>query len=154
MKVAYWITPDCQVIPVISSHIETIIDHPDIFHVPLDQITSAYAKHHEVVRTEGKAREEIIIDVVKKGFVRVRRYTHPREEYWSINVNEINADSMDLIQQFFGLICQGEFGCQEIDHEIPVVITAFNGHQRIRLAELVKDNHLPTGQKQLHLLKL
>lgn len=154
MRVAYWITPDYQVIPVKTSHIETVIDHPEIFHVPMDVITSIYAKHHEAVRTEGRAREEIIIEVVKKGFVRVRRYTRPIEEYWSINIDHLNDAAMAMIKQFFGLICQGELGCQEIDKEIPVVITALNGRQTIRLAELVKNNHLPTGQKQLHLLKL
>lgn len=154
MKVAYWITPDFKVVPVKTSHIEMIIDHPEIFHVPMDVITSIYAKHHEAVRTEGRAREEIIIDVVKKGFVRVRRYTQYREEYWSINTNHLDDAAMAMIKQFFSLICQGELGCREIDLEIPVVITALNGHQTIRLAELVKDNHLPTGQKQLHLLKL
>lgn len=154
MKVAYWITPEYQVIPVLTSHIEMIIDHPEIFHVPHDDIASAYARFNEAMRTEGRARKEIIIDVVKKGFVRVRRYTRPREEYWSININHLNDAAMEMIRQFFGLICQGELGCQEIDREIPVIITAFDGHQTIRLAELVKGNHFPTGQKQLHLLKL
>lgn len=154
MKVAYWITPDYQVIPVLTSHIEMIIDHPEIFHVPHDDIASVYARFNEAMRTEGKAREEIIIGAVKKGFIRIRRYQRPRDEYWSININYLNDAAMEMIKQFFSLICQGEFGCQEIDHEIPVVITAFNGHQTIRLTELVKDNHLPTGQKQLHLLKL
>ncbi len=154
MKVAYWITPDYRVIQVKTSHIEVIIDHPEIFQVPLDVIAAAYAKFNEVMRTEGRAREEIIIAVVKKGFIRVRRYQRPREEYWSVNVNQINAASQEMIKQFFWLVHRGEFGCPEVDREIPVVITALNGHQTIRLAELIKDNSLPTGQKQLHLLKL
>lgn len=154
MKVAYWITPDYQVIPVKTSHIEMIIDHPEIFHVPYEVITAAYARSGEAVRTEGQARQEIIIEIVKKGFVRVRRYTRPREEYWSININHLNGAALEIIQQFFGLICQGEFGCQEFDQEIPVFITAFDGHQTIRLAELIKGYQPPTDQIQLHLLKL
>ncbi len=150
---AYWITPDYKVIPVSTSHIEMIIDHPEIFHVPYEIISAVYARYGETVRTEGRAREEIIIDVVKKGFVRVRRYVRRQNEYWSINVSHLNDAAMAMIQQFFGLICQGKLGYKEIDKEIQVVITSLDGRQTFRLAELVKDNYFP-NRPHLHLLNL
>lgn len=126
---AYWITPDNEIIPVITSHIETIIDHPEIFGVSNEYLLSIYEKHKEVVRTEGQARQEIISEIVKRGFVRVRRYKKVGQEYWSVNVKEINEASMEIIRQFFGLI-------DEKDMEIPIVINSFSLTMEIRLCSL------------------
>jgi len=66
-----------------ASHINYIIDNPEDFGLDLEEIRNIYKKHGEKLGQEGDAREEIIINVSRRGWVRVRHYIRPRD-YWSI----------------------------------------------------------------------
>lgn len=92
--VAYWISPKGEIVNVVNNHIDVVIKNPSKFGLTLDSIQSLYDYHHEPLGSEGKAREEIIIDLVKRGWIRVRRY---RDGY-SVNVARIsNKQSKDNI---------------------------------------------------------
>lgn len=126
---AYWITPENKIIPVITSHIDEVFNNPLIFGLSYEYLISVYQKYEEVLRTEGQARQEIIGELVKRGFIRIRRYKKIGQEYWSVNVKEINEASMETIRQFFRLI-------DEKDIEIPIVINSFTLTMEIRLCSL------------------
>jgi hypothetical protein len=141
--VAFWLTPEYVVIPVKVSHIETVIEHPEIFPISPEQIRAVYERHREVVRTEGRARQEIIRDLVAKGFVRLRRYRHP--EYWSVNLPQISANSLEVLQQFFWLLCQGRLGWRETDRQVPVILDAVGERRQIVLQDLLADYSYEAG---------
>jgi len=66
-----------------KSHIQYIIENPDIFGVSIDYIQKLYDKYGERINEEGKAREEIIKQISKDGWIRIRHYIRPKD-YWSI----------------------------------------------------------------------
>lgn len=84
---AYWVNPYGQISPVTKgSHIADIIANPNKFGISRSEIESAYKKYGEKIGVEGKAREEIILDVLKGGFIRIRQY----RTHWSVTVDQLS----------------------------------------------------------------
>ncbi len=81
---AFWISPDGRFIPVIDNHIGAVIRDPNIFGLTTDDIEAEYAKENEQIGIEGRARRRIILDLVRRGWIRVRRF--PRTGSWTVNV--------------------------------------------------------------------
>ncbi len=78
MIYAFWIIPKKYLntaqtpVPTVEiTHIDFVIQNPEMFGLTLDQIQETYDKYGEKLRFEGKARDEIIYDLLQKGFVRV-----------------------------------------------------------------------------------
>jgi hypothetical protein len=69
---AYWLSPKGDIIEVDSRHIHSIISYPKKFGIPMTMIESAYRKHKEPLGSEGDAREEILIRLMEKGWIRIR----------------------------------------------------------------------------------
>jgi len=85
---ACWISPDFEILDNgIESHITMVIKHPDWFGITIQEIESCYEKHNERMRKEGKAREEIILKLLDKNYIRVRLYPN---KYWSVSAKEWN----------------------------------------------------------------
>ena len=70
-----------------QSHVGYIIEYNDKFGLDKDYIEELYASYGEKLNHEGKAREELIKSVARKGWIRIRRYTRPRD-YWSIQYDD------------------------------------------------------------------
>jgi hypothetical protein len=76
---AYFISPDGKAIPARDSvHINTILKFPEQFGITMDHIKKLHRQYKEDLNTEGKARNEIFLDILKKSWVRVRYY--PRNQ--------------------------------------------------------------------------
>jgi len=94
---AYWISPRGKLVSVGINHIDTIIKNPKKFGYSTPKIEKIYKKHKEKMGVEGDAREEIILDVVKSGWIRLRRYVN---RYWSITINTLNNKTKDVLWQW------------------------------------------------------
>jgi hypothetical protein len=81
---AFWISPDGRLIPVIDNHIGAVIRDQNIFGLTTDDIEAEYAKENEQIGIEGRARRRIILDLVQRGWIRVRMF--PRTGSWTVNV--------------------------------------------------------------------
>ena len=139
MGVAFWITPDHLVVPVLTSHVAMVIDHPQIFGVDLKNIRKVYAQHEEPLRSEGYARGEIIRElVIKKGFIRLRRYREKNAEYWSVNARQADETTLNTLREFFWGITQGQFGYREKDSFAEVRLDTVNGRKDIILKDLIQ----------------
>jgi len=77
------ISPNGEIVSVGDTHIDAIIKNPSKFGLSASEIEKTYEKYNEPMGIEGKAREEIIINVVKRGWIRVRRY---RNDGYSVNI--------------------------------------------------------------------
>lgn len=87
MTTAYWIDHRGKILNIGSgTHIEQITRHPQKFGISKEAIQSIYKKYNEPMNSEGKAREDIIKQVIRKGFIRIRLYTN---KYWSVTVNKL-----------------------------------------------------------------
>lgn len=96
-KEAYWISPEGEILTVHTSHIDMVFDRPELFGLNLQLIHSVYNIYNEKYRSEGKAREEILIMLFRQGWIRVRRYLKPYR--WTINVNTIDAKTCDNLKK-------------------------------------------------------
>lgn len=86
--VAFWMKDD-EIIENDASHIKVITDDPEKFGLTRDYIESVYEKYGEKIGTEGKAREEIIKEASRQGWIRVRHYVNKGGDYWSIQADNI-----------------------------------------------------------------
>jgi len=81
-----WISPTGQYNIVKQSHIDDIMNNPSTFGVTAKWVHDLFAKYNEPLGLEGKAREEIILHVLKSGWIRLRNYRN----YWSITVHRLD----------------------------------------------------------------
>jgi len=82
-SVAYWVAPNGKSIDVgTNTHIKYIINNPKIFGLDKKKIIDKYAEYGETIGIEGDARGEIMMNLMKKGWLRVRHI--PRKDSWTI----------------------------------------------------------------------
>lgn len=96
-KEAYWISPEGEILTVHTSHIDMVFDRPELFGLNLQLIHSVYNIYNEKYRSEGEAREEILIMIFRQGWIRIRRYLKPYR--WTINVNTIDEKTCDNLKK-------------------------------------------------------
>jgi hypothetical protein len=135
---AFWITPSHVVLPVPENHIGMVIDHPDIFGLDLEYIRKVYVRHQEPMRSEGDARVEIILALVKKGFIRLRRHLEKNFQCWSVNVRELDDATLDILKEFFLKITEGNFGYRERDSYAAIRVDALNESKSYILDDLIR----------------
>lgn len=70
---AYWMSPKGEILGTDTRHINDVLSNPSQFGLTLNYVYSVYKKHKEKIGQEGNAREELMIDLMKKGWVRVRK---------------------------------------------------------------------------------
>ena len=82
MNKAYWISPSGQSIEAPTTHIRLILDKPAKFGLKKSDIIKTYEKYGEKRGIEGRARTEIMSDLMRKGWIRVRYI--PKQDMWTI----------------------------------------------------------------------
>jgi hypothetical protein len=84
----YWINPYGKIFDLQSQkHITNIIKNPTRFHITRDEIFAIHKKYGERVGTEGRAREEIIKQVIDLGFIRIRYYAN---QFWAVSAKRFD----------------------------------------------------------------
>ncbi len=95
---AYFIDPKGNLIPSDTKHINTIFDYPEKFGYTSEELRQIYDNYHEKYRIEGKAREEILSDLLNQGWMRVREYINP--SFWSIQLKKLDKYAEENISKF------------------------------------------------------
>lgn len=74
MTEAYFISPKgYYVIPIFhGTHIAEVIASPRVFSLTIEGIAEVYKRHMETMPKEGFARDEILTELLKKGWIRAR----------------------------------------------------------------------------------
>ena len=123
--VAYWVSPRGEILPVKTNHVDIVIQHPKKFGMTTDKIREIYDKYDEHIGQEGKAREEIILYLLDKGFIRIRRYKNS----YSLNVSRMTKKVKDVLFDWANkLLNTGIDGMKERDKYMPVNIIGFKDH--------------------------
>ncbi len=104
---AFWILPDGQIIIVPRTHIQTVIENPFLFNLSSNYIVSKYEMENEELGVEGKAREQIILELIQDNYIRIRYY--PRRSSWTINVHELNIKSLNTLKKWSWFIVGNGF---------------------------------------------
>lgn len=99
---AYWITPKGEILKPDIRHIGAVIKNPRKFGETDKTIQDTYNKHGEEISDtiEGKAREEIMLRVIKRGFIRIRKGTSRMNQSWSIQLNKLNSRVEDYLWEW------------------------------------------------------
>jgi hypothetical protein len=83
IHIAYWIDPNGVIFDIgMGTHISKVISSPEKFATTKNNIIVCYKKYNEVLGVEGKARQEIIFNILKLGFIRIRLVVN---NHWSIS---------------------------------------------------------------------
>ena len=95
---AYWITPDNKILDIgLGTHIDMILKHPELFGLTKEKITSIYQEYNELMGVEGKARYQIIMQLIANGFIRIRLYPN---KHWSISANSWDDQTKKILSQW------------------------------------------------------
>ncbi|GHV76985.1 hypothetical protein AGMMS49942_18060 [Spirochaetia bacterium] len=92
---AWWISPQGKVLPIGhgETHIQKVIENPVVFGFTTKQIEDIYHSYGEAVGTEKKAREEIIADILDKGWIRIRN----NPSFYSIQLSILSPTAKEYI---------------------------------------------------------
>lgn len=81
---AYWIDTNTNTTyPVPTKHIQMIFDFPERFGLTPEYIRNKFDDYDEPYRYEGRARRELINELLNAGWIRLRY--DPRRHEWKIN---------------------------------------------------------------------
>jgi hypothetical protein len=117
---AYFIHPyKGQVIYVPHSHISLVISNPEKFNLNFDYIKAIYEKYGEKIGLEGRARREILLDLIDQGFIRIRKY----KNHWKVNVKNLYGDNAAV---FLHRWAKSMIAATD-DYHIEVVVEQRNG---------------------------
>ena len=84
----FWISPKGEILSVGTKHIDMIINSPETFGLTKEQIQQVFQKHNEPMGSEGNAREELMADLLKQGWIRIRKYRRP--DFWSVQGGKLD----------------------------------------------------------------
>ncbi len=101
---AYWINPSGKVLAVDTNHIDKVIKHPEKYNISKEEIEAIYKSENENVGVEGKAREKIIVDLIRQGWIRLRFY--PRQAMWTANISRLNNRAKDCLHSWASNLIQ------------------------------------------------
>jgi len=123
-SVAFFICPHGKIISVKNNHISSVINSPEQFGFSLHELESRYKAHGEPLYKEGAARTEILLDLVRKGWIRLRRYPN---RYWSATVDTVSPRTMRHMRSWAKGIVAGIDARREEDLFMPVRIAPVSG---------------------------
>jgi hypothetical protein len=93
---AYWIDPYGSIIPLTANrHIHEIINNPEKFNLTTKEIAAVYKRKKERIGSEGEAREEIMFNLIKNGWGRIR-YINQKDSF-IIQVFNLNHQQKENI---------------------------------------------------------
>jgi len=95
---AYWIKPNGHIIDVGTTHIRMILDNPHLFNLDKQDIINLYKKYNEKIGLEGEAREEIMRNLMRLGWIRVRYMRN--KDTWTFQTQNLNKKEKDNIYAF------------------------------------------------------
>lgn len=115
-RFAYWLHPDGEDQIVETTHVAAVIAAPERFGLTAKRILSCYRAHGEESGTEGYAREELLLDIIARGWIRIRFYA--RTCSWTINARALDRETGARLPRW----AADRFGRGELDPTDRIVI--------------------------------
>jgi len=96
---AYWLHENGEVVPVTTIHIAEVIKTPDRFGYSRERVETSYTRFNEPMGHEGKARQEIMSDIIRNhGWIRIR--FRPAKDLWIIELHTLSDDLKEQLLVF------------------------------------------------------
>lgn len=132
-----FLSPQGEYVPMEGgSHISTIIANPERFGFTKEHIEETYEKYGENMGREGKAREELIVDATKNGWMRVAH--NAVNDRFTINVWELNGKAKSNLKRFAEKLSRGKLDNQKHQYsEVFIHVLSTNEGKRTDVAGLM-----------------
>lgn len=123
----FWLSPYGEAVRAAPTHIYVVDNHPEKFGLSREEIDKWYAKYGEARGTEGKAREEILRELIRRGWVRIRYYVTRSFQGFSVNVGRDDRRTKNLVTDFFAKLLQADPGLKysEVLYDSPLDLKKF-----------------------------
>ena len=130
---AYWISPGGKVIGVVTSHIAAVIADPKSFNMTTNEIESVYAHHGERIGLEGYAREQILKDLLRRRWIRIREH----RTHWSVQFSTASPRTRVYIRAWTrGALRRAIIGDRYAALQLDGIVDGYSKH--IEMGELAK----------------
>jgi hypothetical protein len=128
---AYWITKTGKIIEPDSRHILTIVKHPELFGETDKSIKNTFDKYneHPLSNVEGEARNEVMLRVIKRGYIRIRLGGSRMNQKFSIQLNKLTPKVEDVLWMWARVVTDKK---QVLDKYSDVIIHELNGNKMTR----------------------
>jgi len=117
MSIAFFLSDMGDLIYVLDNHIATVIRDPERFGVTPAEIQTVYGKYGERIGVEGEARRKLLIEVIRGGWIRLRRYPN---QHWSVTARSLAPTVQALLRGWAEKMLSGTYGFREQDRYLPV----------------------------------
>ena len=118
---AFFISPNGDLIRVSDRHIRDVVAYPEKFGLTREYVEDIHKKHGEKLGSEGNAREEILTNLVKKGWIRIREYAN---KYWSVQVPNMGRKVKEYLW---------DFAVKVVEHEPPFHLAKVSPYDGVRI---------------------
>lgn len=143
----YYIAPSGDIIPVDTTHIESVLKHPEKFRSTKKELQEIYDKHKEPYGQEGKAREEILSKFIREGWIRLRYL--PRNDVFTAQLDKLTKRKKNWLYGFAKEAMEGIKGVKYSPHtEISIIDLRGNVLAHHSLKELSQDVLYKNSKKQ------
>jgi hypothetical protein len=106
---AFWISPSGAVTPAEGGHhIFSVVASPEKFGYTKEELLSRYEKHGEPFGKEGKAREEIMVELMKRNWIRLRYI--PRADVWTAQLSRYTDRQKGFLFDWTQNMMEGKYG--------------------------------------------
>jgi hypothetical protein len=106
------VSPSGKIVKLVNgSHIATIIANPERFGLTKEEIVDIHKKYNEQLGSEGNARDEIIVGLIKGGWLRVNYEV--RIDAFLIDANADSGDFRNQLAEFCMSAVVGELDGKE-----------------------------------------
>jgi len=89
----YWVSPKGEVLLIRGKHIQEVFRNPRKFGETEKTLADTYKKYNEPINSEGKAREEVLTRILKRGWLRIRE----RSNSWTVQVWKMTKKLNDAL---------------------------------------------------------
>jgi len=143
----YFIAPSGDIIPIETTHIDAVLKNPEKFRTTKEELLKVYDKYDEKYGLEGKAREEILANFLKEGWIRLRYI--PRNDVFTAQLNRLDKRKKNWLYGFANQAMEGIKGEKYSPHaEISVIDLKGNVLAHHSLKEISQDVLYKSAKKQ------
>jgi len=121
---AMFISPKGDFIAGDTSHIDMVTSNPRKFGYTIEEIRKIYEKYKERMGVEGRARDEILINIMKQGWIHIRRRPNL---YWNVMIGKMNKRTQGFLYDWANKILKGVHGIKERNKDARVNINSVDG---------------------------
>lgn len=111
---------------VSNSHIQSVLANPELFGFTREELTTCFHNHGERIGWEGKARNEILVETFRRGWIRARIESGRMAfagipdrvliECDSIELRRKNIDGFLALAEYLGLLSGELIDLRELNH--------------------------------------